>query len=126
MEALLEPVRGLGAKPEFPRGLEDSRAIPGRDFEEDGGGPGRDLGRCPTHDSGYCRRAVAVADDHGSLGQFPFYPVEGLDLLPLDRGPDHELATGNPVEIEGMERLARKQHHVVGYVDHVVDRPLSC
>ena len=42
------------------------------------------------------------------------------------RGAAHDqLAAGHPVEVERVQWLAGEQHHVVGDVDDVVDRPLA-
>ena len=51
--------------------------------------------------------------------------VEGLDLLALARAAHHEPPAGDEVEVEGVHRLPGQQHHEVGDVDDVVDRPLA-
>ena len=51
--------------------------------------------------------------------------VEGRHLLAVLRRPHEKGAVGNEVEVEGVHRLAGEPHHVVGDVDHVVDRPLA-
>ena len=56
--------------------------------------------------------------------ELPLDAVESRDLLPLAGGADDQLAAGHLVQVEGVQRLRGQQHHVVGDVDDVGDRPL--
>ncbi len=51
--------------------------------------------------------------------------VERRHRLALGGGADDQRAVGDPVEVEGVQRLRGQQHHVVGDVDDVVDRALA-
>ena len=51
--------------------------------------------------------------------------VERRHLLALRRGADRQRPVRDLVEVEGVQRLGGQQHHVVGDVDDVVDRPLA-
>ena len=51
--------------------------------------------------------------------------VERLHLLAVGGGADRQRAVRDLVEVEGVQRLRGQQHHVVGDVDDVVDRPLA-
>ncbi len=50
--------------------------------------------------------------------------VERRHLLALRGGPHGQRPARDLVEVEGVQRLRGQQHHVVGDVDDVVDRPL--
>ncbi len=65
-----------------------------------------------------------VLDQDHLAVQRPGLPVERLDLLALARAADGQARARDPVEVEGVQRLAGQQHHVVGDVHDVVDRPL--
>ena len=67
----------------------------------------------------------AVADQHGLGVEAALDVVERRHLLALRRGADGQRAAGDLVEVEGVQRLRGQQHHVVGDVDDVVDRPLA-
>jgi hypothetical protein len=54
--------------------------------------------------------------------------VERREKLAVARSPHHDVALAilallELAQVEGVERLAGEVHHVVGDVDHVVDRP---
>ena len=51
-------------------------------------------------------------------------PSSVVIVSPSRGGAHDQLAVGDPVEVEGVQRLRGQQHHVVGDVDDVVDRPL--
>ena len=48
-----------------------------------------------------------------------------VHLLAVARAADDEMAAGDEVPVERVQRLAGEQHHVVGDVDDVVDRALA-
>ncbi len=123
VQLLLEAVGGVGAQAELARGAQDVDPVPGRDLEQHPGGRLRDLGDLAAHDPGDARGAVAVADQHRVLVEGPLDAVERRHLLPRLRGADDQRTVRDLVEVEGVQRLRRHQHHVVGDVDDVVDRP---
>ena len=51
-------------------------------------------------------------------------PSSVVIFSPSRAGADDQLAARHPVEVEGVQRLRRHQHHVVGDVDRVRDRAL--
>ena len=84
-----------------------------------------DLGDLSPHDPGDARGAVAVADEDGLGVEAPLDVVERLHLLAVLGGANRQRAVRHLVEVEGVQRLRGEQHHVVGDVDDVVDRPLT-
>ena len=70
-------------------------------------------------------RAVRVADQHGVAVEHALLAVERREPLALARRAHVQLRARDPVEVVGVHRLAERQHHVVGDVDHVADRPLA-
>ena len=83
----------------------------------------RDLGDLAAHDPGDPGGPVAVADQDRLGVEGALDAVEGGHPLAVARRADDQLAAGHLVEVEGVQRLAGQQHHVVGDVDDVVDRP---
>ena len=83
-----------------------------------------DLGDLAAHDPGDPGRAVVVADEDRLGVEGALDAVEGRHLLALAGGAHGQRPAGNLVEVEGVQRLRGEQHHVVGDVDDVVDRPL--
>ena len=67
---------------------------------------------------------LAIADENRLGVELALDAVEGGHLLALAGGADDQLAAGDLVEVEGVQRLRGQQHHVVGHVDDVGDRPL--
>ena len=52
-------------------------------------------------------------------------PSSVVIFSPFRRSPDDQPALRHLIEVERVQRLRREQHHVVGDVDDVVDRPLA-
>ena len=123
-QALLEAPAGLAAQAEDLRGAVDVGAVPVGDLHQHARGALVDLGALAAHDAGDRRRAVGVVDDEHLGVERAHLAVERGDLLAVP-GPAHdEPAAGDAVEVEGVQRAAGQQHHVVGDVDDVVDRAL--
>ena len=96
------------------------------DLEQDAGRLVGDLGDLAAHDPGDARGPVAVADQDGlGVEACARSPSSVVIFSPSLGGADDELAVGHLVEVEGVQRLGGQQHHVVGDVDDVVDRPLA-
>ena len=96
-------------------------------LEKDVGRALVDLGIETSHDARKRDgRAPVVGDDGHVGGEGAHLAVEGRELLAVSGGADHDVALpvalGELAEVEGVERLAREVHHVVGHVDDVVDR----
>ena len=101
-------------------GANRSRQEIGR-FDQEFRGGGRDLGVRAAHHTAHGDRPLGIRD-HADAG------LQRIGLV-IDReerfvGPrlaDHDPALAEPRQIEGMQRLAAFQQHVVRNVDHVVD-----
>ena len=84
-----------------------------------------DLGDLAAHDPGDAARPLGVAD-HGHVRvELALDAVEGRHLLPRLRAPHDDPVAAHLVEVEGVDRLAGQQHHVVRDVDDVRDRALA-
>ena len=68
---------------------------------------------------------VLVADEDGLGVEAALLAVEGRHRLALLGGAHRQRPVRHLVEVEGVQRLRGEQHHVVGDVDDVVDRPLA-
>ena len=65
---------------------------------------------------------MGVGDNQDVWVQGALYAIQGFQRLP-SFGPAYNYGLiAKPVQVEGVERLVKLQHHVVGDVDHVVDR----
>ena len=85
-----------------------------------------DLRARAAHHAGDRRRAVGVVDDAPCRGRARALRRRASSTCSPSRAAAHdEPAAGDAVEVEGVQRLAGQQHHVVGDVDDVVDRPLA-
>ena len=83
-----------------------------------------DLGDLAAHDPRDAARPLGVADQGHLGGEDTLGAVEGDHALAV-AGPAHDDApAAHLVEVERVQRLGGIQHHVVGDVDHVGDRPL--
>ena len=79
-----------------------------------------------AHDAGKCHWARAVVGNDGHVGrERALLAVERGELLAVARGANHDMALavalGELSEVEGVQGLAREEHHVVGNVHHVAD-----
>ncbi len=93
-------------------------------FEQDIGGGRGDFGLQPTHDAGHGHRPFGVADDERLSVQAALVAVQGGDEGLVASGPtDNDTAAAQGGEVKGVQRLAGFEHHVVGDVDDIVDRP---
>ncbi len=102
----------------------DRGAVPRGDLHQHARRLGLDLGARAAHQPGDRRRPVGVLDHDHLRVERARLPVERLHLLVLTGTAHGQPAAGDAVEVEGMQRLARQQHRVVGDVDDVVDRTL--
>ena len=84
-----------------------------------------DLGDLAAHDPGDARAARSRSQTRTVSGSSDALdPVQGGHRLALAGRPHGQGAAGHLVEVEGVQGLGGQQHHVVGDVDDVVDRPL--
>jgi hypothetical protein len=84
-----------------------------------------DLRALAAHDAGQRRRAGGVVDHQHVVVQRAGLVVERGELLAVIGATDDQQAVGDAAEVEGVQRAADEQHHVVGDVDDVVDRALA-
>ena len=81
-----------------------------------------DLGIQTAHHSGERERLGAIGDYEVVRFECALDVVEGLELA-IRAGAAHDNpGLRYPVEIERMQRLSELDHHVVGHIDHVVER----
>src|SRR5687767_911975 len=79
------------------------------------------FGILSAHDPRQCDRIVSVTDQEIVLAQLSLYGIECNKLLNASSLAHDYLAAGQTIEVEGMERLTALEHHVVRYVDNVID-----
>jgi hypothetical protein len=122
VDALLPAVRALRAQPEPLRALE----LPiGSKFAASSSTAVvvsvTSVSRPPISPASATGR-WAVGEHEVALVQLAELPVERPQLLAFARAPDHDAAIDEGVQVEGVQRAAEGQHHVVGHVDDVRDR----
>ena len=129
--ALLEPAARLGSKREPLRRPPDAHGVEDRRLDRDLARRVRDLRRRAAHDASDPDRPIAVCDQQHVGRELALNVVQRLEALTLDRAPDDDRRPSagtrvNRSPIEGVDRLAELEHHVVRGVDDVRDRPLPC
>ena len=92
-----------------------------RRFQQHVGGVGSDLAVCPAHHAADTNRLHRVRNQEVVGRQLSADPVEGRELLAIDRSPHHHMVIGDRIQVKGVQRLVELQHHVVGHVHYVVD-----
>ncbi len=97
--------------------------LPGGGLQENFGRPLLHGALGATDDAGEPLRPLRVGHDHVARRQTPRLPVEAGQLLTVASSPHDDPATPETLVIEGMHRLPGLEHHVVGDVDDVADRP---
>ncbi len=81
-----------------------------------------DLGVMPAHDAANRAGAFGVGDDQHLGIQRALHAIQRPKTFAGARPTDHQRASGDAIEVEGVHRLAELEHDVVGDVHHVVDR----
>ena len=89
-------------------------------LEEDILGGGRHGGALAAHHAGHGDGPGAVGDGEGLFIQGDFAAVQQLEPLAGVRHAHHDAAS-QPPQIEGVQRLAQLQQHVVRHIDRHVD-----
>ena len=124
-ELLLEARRRLRAQAEPRRRALDVRADPGRRLHQHARRALVDLGAVAAHHAGDRRRAGGVVDHDHLAVERALDLVERDDLL---AGSARARTTSVPPSTRSASKACSgwpvEQHHVVGDVDDVVDRPL--
>ena len=118
---------GLAHEVQAATGARDVAVVEAGRLQQDVGRALVDLGVEAAHDTGQAHRGLAVVGDDGHVGrERALLLVEGHELLALVRRAHHDVALavadGELAQVEGVQGLARKEHHIVGDVDDVVDR----
>ena len=104
-------------------------ATPDRGFLEVGrlqqnrGGRVGDLRLGAAHDSGQRNGPLGIGDDQIVGLKLQLRAVQQLQTLFGTRAPHDDPASTQEFEIERMQRLTPLEHHIVGDIDDVVDRP---
>ena len=75
-----------------------------------------------THDSCQCDDALAVGDGQHRGVELAHLAVESRQLLTMSGAAHHDAPAAHQLEVEGVKRLAELEQHVIGCVDHTVDR----
>ena len=83
-----------------------------------------DLGLLAAHDPGERDRAVGVGDHEVVGDERALDAVERRQPLAGPGAADDDLRAVERREVEGVERVSEREHHVVRDVDDVRDRPL--
>ena len=125
IDAPLVAVRRVGRQTQPAGGPADGLALEDRALKHQVGRIVAHSGIFPAHDAGDDHGAVRIGDDEHAAVQNPFLAIERDNLLPVHRRPDNDLVAPELAGIEGVQRLARLQHHVVANVDDIVDRAKS-
>ena len=94
-----------------------------RRLEQDVGRRLADLRLLAAHDPGERDRALAVGDHQVGRLELPVDAVERAQRLARPRAPHDDPLAGERREVEGVERVAEREHDVVRDVDDVRDRP---
>jgi hypothetical protein len=102
-------------------GAQDAGTAEVRRFEHDVGGPVVHLGIDAAEHAGDDQRPLDVGDDEHLVVQRALHAVEGDDLLAGGRAARDELPAADLARVEGVQRLAPAEHHVVGHIDDVAD-----
>ena len=118
--AALEAVGRLGVQPVAAGHLRGPGVAEVRALDDDVGGVVVDLGRQAAHRAGHGDRAALVGDEDVRLVQRAGDVVKRGQRLAWARAPHHDRAVElGPVE--GVQRLAKLEHEVVGHVDREGD-----
>ena len=126
VDALLPPVRALGAKGVPLGAAQDADRLEVRRLEQDVRRRAGHFRLLAPHDPGERDRALRVRDHEIGGIELARHTVERRQPLLL-RGPaDDDAAAGERVEVERMQRVAEAEHDVVRHVDDVRDRAHAC
>ena len=122
VDALLPAARRLGAQAKPLGGAEDPDRLEVRGLEQELARLLVDLALERAHDPGDRHRPLGIGDHEVALVQRADRAVEGGHLLALARPADDDASLPELRPVEGVERAAQREHHVVRHVDDVRDR----
>jgi hypothetical protein len=124
--ALLEAEAGFGTERVAEGGAADADRVEDGRLDDHVRRPLPDFRGRPAHHAGDPDRTGRVGDHEGLRIELTDDVVECLEALARGRPPDDDPAVADRGGIEGMDRLAELDHDVVGGIDHVADRALTC
>ncbi len=77
----------------------------------------------PAHDppNAHGARTVAVANHTNAGGKHALDAVEGANFLRGLGAADNDTVVAHFVVVEGVERMPELKHHVIAYINHVID-----
>jgi hypothetical protein len=122
IHALDPPVLALRRHAEPLGGAEDRVRLEVRGLEQDVRRALADLGLGAAHDPGECYRVSLVSDEEVLDLERTLVAVERHQPLSRPRAA-HDHAPVQRVEVEGVQRVAEREHDVVRHVHDVRDRP---
>ena len=123
VDASLEAMARLGVQPVPARRAPDPARLEIGALEEHAAGLRRDLALAAAHHAGEGDGTFAVADGQIVVRQGAVDAVERAQLLAAPAAAHDDRAAPHALEIERVHRVAELEHHEVGHVDDVRDRP---
>jgi len=122
VDALLPAVRALGAQAQALGGAEDRGRLEVGRLEQHLARGLADLGLLAAHDPGERDGALGVGDHQVGRLELPLDAVQGANRLSRNGPADDDLSALQRGQVEGVQRVAEREHDVVGHVHDVGDR----
>ena len=122
IHAALEAVRGLGVQGVPARGAPDPGRLEHGALQQDARGLLADLAGLSAHHPGQGDWLLAIRDHQIFRRQLPLLAVEGRERLALPRAAHDDVAAGEFLEIEPVQRMPQLEQCEVGRVHDVADR----
>ena len=130
-QALFKATAGVGPQPQAAGALADGLGSKHRRLEQDRCGLLLNSRRVTAHDTGQRNRVVRVAHDPGVFTEAVVAAIEGREGFARTASAEIDrrwveaafAQLGQSICIKGMQGLSLLQHHQVGDVHDVVDRP---
>ena len=122
IEPALEAIGRIAVQAQSPGRVADGERIELGRFDQNLGGGRADFGQGTAHHAAQADGARGVGNDaHAGLERVGLV-VDGYQRLAGTRFAHDDLAAFELRQVEGVQRLPAFHQHVVGNVDHVVDR----
>ena len=122
-DAAFKAAAGLSPDAQFAGCDAGLRSIKSRALKEDGLGILRDLTFQSTHDPGQTHGTLRIADHQFGASQGVYLAIQSCQLFTILRSAHDDLPSAHPAQIEGVHGMAGLQHHKIGDVHDIVDRP---
>ena len=123
IQALFKLGGGLRPHPQGQGGFPDAASLEVGGFKDHVHGVRHNLAVQSAHDARKAHGPGVVGNDQHIGGQLPDVPVQGGQLLPGPGPADHDFPALDIAVVKGVHGLAVFQHHIVGDVHNVIDRP---